>query len=136
MQPGSRHSVSRESIFEDVIDLYSERLDEIMTEYPFYMEFKHEIAVDVGGVTRDMFSAFFEELYVYLFDGCCLLYPAIHATININSFSILGAILSNAYLIAGVIPDRVAFPCLAVAFLGTRISISDSVLYMNRLYAH
>lgn len=30
----------------------------VITEYPMDVEFKGEMAVDQGGVTRDMFSAF------------------------------------------------------------------------------
>ena len=33
---------------------------------------KGEIAIDVGGVTKDMFSVFFSEVYLYLFDGYCI----------------------------------------------------------------
>ena len=72
--------------------------------------------MDAGGVTRDAFSAFFEETYLHFFDGTCLLHPAVHASIDMPTYSVLGEIISHAYLVAGVFPDRVAFPSLVELF--------------------
>ena len=122
------HSVRRSHIYDDVIKLYTEMCSVLVNEYPFFVQFCDELAVDTGGVTRDMFSAFFDDLYLRLFDGSSLLYPAVHASIDVNDFTIIGSILSHAYLIAGIFPDRIAFPCLAAAFLGPNTAIPESVL--------
>ena len=45
-----------------------------------------------------------------------------------QAFPILGAVISHAYLTAGVFPDRMASPCLATALLGSSIKIPDSVM--------
>ncbi len=93
------------------------------------MQFKEERALDIGGVTRDMFSAFFIQAYISLFDGSCLLYPAVHASsIDMTTFSTLGAIISHCYLVSGVFPDRITFPCLAAALLGPSTILSDQLL--------
>lgn len=113
-EPGMVHSVRRSHIYDDVIKLYTEMCSVLVNEYPFFVQFCDELAVDTGGVTRDMFSAFFDDLYLRLFDGSSLLYPAVHASIDVNDFTIIGSILSHAYLIADTFPDRIAFPCLAV----------------------
>jgi hypothetical protein len=53
--------------------------ENVMKKYPFFVRFDGEKAVDLGGVTRDMFSAFFEVLYLKLFDGSSLFYPTTNA---------------------------------------------------------
>ena len=80
------HKVLRENIFENVIHLYATNLGRILSEYPFRVG---ERAVDLGGVSRDMFKAFFDRAYQKLFDGCTLLTPAIHPNINFFSSSTL-----------------------------------------------
>ncbi len=86
-----------------------------------------------------LFSAFLAEAYLRLFDGTCLLYPAMHASVDMSLFPILGAILSHAYLVAGVFPERAAFPCVAVALPGPSTTFSDSLLqdcFVRSLSAH
>lgn len=87
-------------------------------ENPFRVRFKKEKAFDLGGVTRDLFSAFFCEAYRTLFDGSTYYFPAVHAAVDMKDMSTLGRVISHMYLIAGIIPDRIAFPCLAAIFLG------------------
>lgn len=121
------HEVKRENIYRDVIDLYRDQ--SIVYEEPFCVRFQEELAVDVGGVTREMFSAFFIELYVSMFDGPSMLYPAVHSSIKVEEFEIIGTIFSHAYLISGILPDRIAFPCIAAIFLGPTIALSDNCLH-------
>ena len=54
---GLPHYVNRKNIYPDVLKLYANQ--SITKEYPFYVEFQGEKAIDIGGVSRDMFSAFF-----------------------------------------------------------------------------
>ena len=130
--------ICRKDIYNDLIKLYSEQA-EIVLEYPLQMKFMDEIAIDAGGVSRDSFSAFFDEAYHHLFDGSSFLHPATHACVNMQSFPVLGAVISHAYLAVGVFPDRIAFPCLAAALLGPTTMISDSVIqecFISSLSAH
>ena len=130
--------ICRKDIYNDLIKLYSEQA-EIVLEYPLQMKFMDEIAIDASGVSRDSFSAFFDEAYHHLFDGSSFLHPATHACINMQSFPVLGAVISHAYLAVGVFPDRIAFPCLAAALLGPTTMISDSVMqecFISSLSAH
>lgn len=132
------YTVSRATLFSSLLSLYQVE-DKIGFQYPFRFCFEDERAVDAGGVTRDTFSAFFEECYIRLFDGTCLLHPAIHASINMPVYSVLGGIISFAYLVAGVFPDKIAFPCLVAALLGPKITVPDSILqesFVNSLSIH
>ena len=136
---GSIHSVRRDHIFDDVINLYTRKQGKVLEEYPFTVMFRDEKAVDTGGVTREMFSSFYEKVYLHLFDGCALLYPAMHAGVDLTAFSVIGTALSHAYIIAGILPVRIAFPCLAVALLGPATVIPDTLLYssfLSSLSAH
>lgn len=121
------HFIRRKNVYDDFMKLYSEEA-EIVLEYPLRIKFKDEKAIDAGGVSRDSFSAFFDEAYNHLFDGSCFLHPATHACVDMRSFPILGAVISHAYLTVGVFPDRIAFPCLATALLGPATTISNSIL--------
>ncbi len=121
---GLPHTIKRNDIYNSVIRLYTD--DNVIKEDPFHVQFSGELAVDIGGVSRDMFSAFFDEMYLKMLDGSSLLYPAIHSSIGINDFKVIGLIISHAYLVSGMLPDRVAFPCLATVLLDQHVP--DSVL--------
>ena len=125
---GKTHSVKRGQIFQDVIDLYSKYPDVVLAEYPFRTRFIGEVAVDLGGVTRDVFSAFFEEAYIQCFDGSSLLTPSDNPFLDPGTMSILGTIISHVYLLTGMLPVKVAFPCLAKILLPTVSGIPEEVL--------
>ena len=73
-----------------------------------------------------MFTAFFDEAYKELFDGCTLLIPALHPNIDFSSLPIFGAIMSHSYLVSGVLPITVAFSTLA-QYLLVAIEISNVI---------
>ena len=78
----------------------------MLSEYPLQVRFKGEVAVELGGVTREMFSAFFSKVYLKGFD------------------EILGTIIS--YLVAGFLPERLH--CLAAALLGPESSFDSDLV--------
>ena len=75
-----------------------------------------------------MFSAFFEAAYERLFDGSSLLCPVVHPEMDTAMLMTVGFIMSHAYLVAGLLPTRIAFPSLARMLLGMSVKIEDSVL--------
>ena len=114
---GIHHEVDRAQIFNSVITLYTSKLPHILAEYPFRVKFHGEKAFDIGGVSRDMFSAFFEDAYARLFDGGSLLAPAVLPHIDMSVWPIMGTVVSHAYLACGILPIRIAFPCLSAILL-------------------
>ena len=128
LERGPAHMVDRKNVFEEVMMLYSEDAEKVLSEYPLSIRFKGEMGVDLGGVTRDMFSAFFSSAYIRMFDGTSTLFPASHAGVDISNFRTFGTVISHAYLVGGVLPDRIAFPCLAAALLGPEIDIGPKIL--------
>lgn len=120
--------VNREHIFDEVMTLYKQQSTELLRTYPFRVTFIQERAVDIGGVARDMFSAFYEVMYEKLFDGCSLLSPVVYPGMDVSALKIIGFIISHAYLTTGVLPVRIAFPCLSQCLLGS-IAVSDQIMF-------
>ena len=94
-----------------------------------HMMFKDELAVDYGGVSRDMISAFWEEAYRKLFDGSSFLTPTVAPHTYISAvFPPVDRFLSHGFLCTGFLPARIAFPALAGMLLGAGVKIETSVL--------
>ena len=93
-----------------------------MGEYPLCVRFLNEKAIDVGGVSRDMFAAFYDQAYIKVFDGNNLLTPVIHPHLDLSSLVAVGTIFSHAYVVCGMLPVRIAFPSLVCGLMGTGIS--------------
>lgn len=104
------------------------REGDIVGECPIHIEFKGEMAIDEGGVHREMFSAFWEKVYSTLFEGAGLLTPMNHPQMDMNVFPIIGRILSHGYLVSGVLPIRIALPTLTCMLLGPTAVIAGNVL--------
>lgn len=126
---GSPHLIRREHIYEDVIKLYRD-FQRIADEFPFRIAFDDELAVDTGGVARDLFSGFWNVACKKHFDGASggSLVPAIHPHVDMGIFPILGSIISHGYLACGFLPIECAFPILAATLLGPSIKIEDEIL--------
>lgn len=58
---GSPHVVSRKNVYQDVMALYRSSYSSLIKEYPLRVRFEGEMALDAGGVCRDMFTAFWEQ---------------------------------------------------------------------------
>ena len=123
---GVEHTITRENIYEDVIDLY--RTGEIVGEYPITIKFQGELGQDLGGVQRDMFSEFWDVVYGKFFEGATTLIPMIHPQLDFTAYPILGRVLSHGYLVVGVLPIRVALPSLVGMLLGPSASISTQIV--------
>ena len=113
---GSEHTICRSSVYEDVLQLY--QAGTILQECP----------IDQGGVTRDMYSAFWDACYSKLFDGSNLLVPLLHPQTDTSIFPIIGRIISHGYLVSGYLPVRVALPCLLGILCGPGTVVPQQVL--------
>ena len=75
-----------------------------------------------------MFSAFYEKAYEHMFDGCSLLSPVVHPGMDLSLLTTMGVIVSHAYMVSGILPIRIDFPCLAHSLLGISETIPKSVI--------
>ena len=123
---GLMHEVTRNNIFEDVLALYKK--GKIIDEYPIFIKYKDEMAVDDGGVQRDMYSAFWQEAYCTLFEGASTLIPMVYRQLGISVYPILGSIISHDYLASGILPERIALPTLLTILLGPGAHIPSQIL--------
>ena len=124
---GTWRKVQRCQIYEDVVEMYQDDLSGVLEEYPFRVKFEGEIAIDVGGVCRDMFSCFWLAAYLNHFDGERLLVPAVNPGMDMSIVTTLGTVISHGFLVSGFLPVRVAFPVLASVLLGPTTSIPDFI---------
>ena len=106
--------IRRDHVFEDVISLYRTKPIQVLSQ-EFSVEFKDERAFDAGGLTRELFSTFWEQARLTLFDGANAVVPAVHPHTELVHFCVIGTVLSHGYLVSGYIPVAVAFPILAYA---------------------
>ncbi|KAL5515643.1 hypothetical protein EMCRGX_G000838 [Ephydatia muelleri] len=120
--------IQRDHVYEDVIKTYEDNLEEILKDYPFRVRFINEKAVDMGGVCRDLFSAFWEDSYVKIFDGEKLLVPAVRPNPDMAVLCLHGTILSHGFMVCGFLPIRIAFPVLAAIFFGPEVEVPDSII--------
>ena len=123
-------TVTRKNIHSSVLSLFGQK--GVEDEFPLRISFEGERAVDIGGVYRDMLSAFWEDAYDKFFDGGCLLTPFLHPQSDHNALSVLGKILSHGYLGCGFLPPRIAFPTLTALLLRTS-NVSDEILVTTLL---
>ena len=63
-------------------------------------------AVDDGGVQRDMFSAFWVDAYMHLFEGAKTLIPMVQPGIDIATFSTLMDTWFSPHLYCSAIIDH------------------------------
>lgn len=124
---GLPREIRRDHLYDDVIATYREN-PEVLCEFPFRVSYEKELAVDTGGVCRDMYSAFWNEAYLKHFDGESLLVPAVHPNTNLAVLPILGTIISHGFMVSGFLPIRVAFPVLAAVLCGTDVKLPDVIL--------
>jgi len=124
--PGKVHHINRNDLYQDVIHLYQD--NQFVKECPIFIEFNGEMALDYGGVQRDMYSAFWEKAYTMFFEGSSLLTPMVHPQVNISLFPVLGKIISHCYLVSGMLPVRIALPTLMCILKGPLTSVPDSDL--------
>ena len=79
-------------------------------------------------MSRNLFSGFWEEATMKVFDGCNLLILAISPEINMQIFPIMVRIISHGFLAYTYLPVTVAFPTLVSILVGQAAIVPDSIL--------
>ena len=120
------HQVDRKNIYSSVQKLFEG--DGMEDQFPLRISFTGERGFDLGGVYRDMLSAFWEAAYVKVFDGGGLLTPVLHPQVDLHTLQVLGKILSHGYISSGCLPIRIAFPTLVAILPLQSGEVSDSLL--------
>ncbi len=121
------HYVKRSSLFEDMIKIYP-ACENVALEYPFDMSFVGEQAVDIGGVSRDVMTAFWQEIYERMFDRSTLLVPVVNPSMDLAILPLIGKILSHGYLSTGFLPVQISLPTLIAMLFGPGIELDSHLL--------
>lgn len=116
--------IRRDKVFDDLVSLYRTKSAKLLQQ-EFHVKFDNERAYDTGGVARDLFSAFWQEARVKLFDGSTVVVPAVTPHSEMVEYCVMGTILSHGYLVSGYIPVDIAFPVLACILKGPLMDIPD-----------
>ena len=128
LKEGVSHEVERVNIYSSVMTLFTMNREVILQEYPLQIGFRGERAVDVGGVSREFFSAFYDAVYAKYCDGVSLLYPVVNPHVKTSELKTLGLVISCGYLLSAVLPVRIAFPTLAAILLAKSHDLPDHVM--------
>lgn len=118
-KPIKLHVLNRTDVFNQLIAAYQQ--GDILNQFTVRIRFAGEAAIDLGGVTREAFSCFWEITYTKYFDGPRALVPSIHSGIDFNIIPTLGCILSHGYLVCGFLPVQISFPVLARILLTSNV---------------
>lgn len=125
---GLPRSVSRNNVYSDVVDMFRDNAVDILKEYPLRIRYDGEQAIDTGGVCRDMFSAFWSDVYLRHCDGERLFILANNPNTDCKNLPLLGTILSHGFLVCGVLPTKIAFPVIATVLLGPAVEVPDNIV--------
>ena len=127
-QSGLHHVIKRETVYEDVIEVYTDAVAEVLEEYSLRFRFEGERAFDAGGVCREVFSCFWKLAYPKHFDGERLLVPSICPGMKKCEMTTLGTIISHGYLVCGFLPIRLALPVIVGTLKGPNVDIPDAIV--------
>ncbi len=122
------HKITRSTLYDDCIKMYTKTYPSIVSEYPFRISFNNEQAIDTGGVSTDFFSGFWESSYMHDFDSGNTYVPLNNPHYDIFHYKVLGTILLHGYMMCGHIPNRISFPVIAKTFLGCEVNIPNAIL--------
>ena len=93
------------------------------------------MALDFGGVTRDVFCSFWDQLInnskVNLFSGQNSKVPIFNvsnSSVVMTKLPIVGCILSHSYLVTGCFPTSLSLAGVIFLFLGSTTEIDEDLL--------
>ncbi len=124
------HQVNRATLYADLLHLYI-TYPGLTDQYPLEMKFVNEQAVDLGGVSRDVMPAFWQDAYEKMFEGSKLIVPVMNPHTDVAMLTRLGTILSHGYLCTGFLPTRISFPSLVAIVLGPGAHIEDVESFLD-----
>ena len=117
-------TLHRGNILVDMINVFK---DPYILDIPLLFRFQDEIGADASGVSREAYTAFWNEFYLTSSSGETARVPAIHPEFGWNEWSAAGRILLKGF------QDLRLFPtCLSSAFVTALIlgecAVSDEML--------
>ncbi len=77
LHSGNHRAISRSSIYEDICEVYTDTLSDVISEFPLHFKLNDELAYDAGGVCRETFSCFWKIAYQKHFNGEQLVVPSV-----------------------------------------------------------
>ncbi|XP_052231899.1 uncharacterized protein LOC127845185 [Dreissena polymorpha] len=101
-------TVDRDNIVDDVLTLYRSKPDIIHHRLNVTFE-GEEAALDLDGLTREMFSCFFLAMFLKMFSGRTHKLPMVDTrTLFNDTLVIVGKIISHAYVLCNYLPPALS----------------------------
>lgn len=125
--------VRREHIMEDLLNIYT---DPTILQSYLHINVLGEPGSDWGGVSRDIFTSFWNEVTVLYFKGHDVQVPYLppHKMEEERNFLLMGRILAHSTAILGYIPISVCKSCMMVTIFNTTHIESTTLLEDFLLY--
>ena len=128
MRPQSTIRVSRMEVGPSMIKLFNDPTSSLFSTIPF-VEFEGEKATDLDGLTRELFSLFWEYARYKYFEGSSEMVPRVDPqTCQIDLFTVLGRIISYGYLITGYFPVFMAKASVISCICDCQAISDDAIL--------
>ncbi|CAC5421739.1 unnamed protein product [Mytilus coruscus] len=119
--------VRRDNIIEDLINIYT---DPTILQSYLHINVLGEPGSDWGGVSRDIFTSFWNEATVLYFKGNDVHVPYLppHKMEEERNFLLMGRILAHSTAILGYIPISICKSCMMVTIFNTTHIESNTLL--------
>lgn len=128
--------VARQHVLRDVLELYTS--DPSILGQRLVVRFDDEVGEDAGGLTKDLFSTFWEAAFKEYFLGDSIYVPflPIHRLADSEVYQTLGRILTHAAALTGTIPIRLSRSSIFAIVNGKpcddeTMLIDDLLLYLT-----
>lgn len=118
--------VHRDAIFETVLSLYKD-VTFCTSTFPSF-EFQGEDGEDLDGLTREIFSEFWEKAFIVFFEGTAEFTPRTSPDVTEETMMLLGRVASHGYVLCKVFPVRLCKAFVVASICGAHTVTDDELL--------
>lgn len=100
-------TISGSSCFMELMNIYS---NEEIVDTKLNIQFSDEMGIDGGGLTKEVFSIFFEQCENLFFIGedCLIPYLPLNRRNEVENFVKIGRILQHMFVLTSTIPSKLS----------------------------
>lgn len=118
--------ISRSNILSEMIKLYTDNSN--ILEKRLCVQFKGELGADESGLTKELFSLFWEECFLQYFEGESQSVPRVDPDLPVDKFVAMGKILLHGFLLVGFLPLQMAQVCMMKILLGSQAEVPQGLI--------
>mgnify|MGYP001792825395 CR=1 FL=1 len=126
-------TIRRDNIFQMLLDLYQDK-SFCLHAFPF-MTFAGEKGEDFNGLKREVYTLFWQQTYIKLFEGAGSHIPMSTPEVTDELLTKLGRIASHGFVVSGVFPLNISKPFI-LSSLHCDTTLTDDELLNSFLQFH